>query len=647
MSVLKANCPSCAGPIEFRAGSTVVVICPFCRSAVARTDRKLEDLGKVAEIVQSKSPLKLGLRGDYQGNKFELTGRAQIKHGAGGFWDEWYATFSNGWVGWLAEAQGRFYMTFYKPLPEGFQVPDYDRLQPGQRLDGITDETHLIVNEKGTASYVAAEGEIPYQLDPSEKTNYADLVGRNGVFATIDYSTEPPYLFLGRELTLADMGLADKRAAEREARTAPAKGLGCPKCGGPLELKAPDKTERVTCPYCNSLLDVNEGGLEFLKALKPNPAPQEFVLEPGMKGRFEQFAGGEELEVIGAMTRSVTFDGIKYFWNEYLLYNPKVGFRWLVQSDDHWSFVDPVNAAELEAPQGFSSFNNSVKYDGRNFKIFQNTPARVEYVKGEFYWAVSQGETVNAADFVAPPYMLSQEMNSNEVNWSLGTYLKRNKVEKAFGIKGLPKPSNVAPNQPYEGGGLVKYGFALLGILLIIGIFMIPFSGFSSTPLPQQDIVLQPLPRPLASGRAVESNEFELDARENVRISAAAGVRRNSWSELNIDLINASNNDVEAVQIPLEYYAGVTDGESWTEDSRIGTATISSVPAGKYKLRIEGVWQDWNQPMPIWVKVEQNVTRGVNFWVAFILLAIGPVIGLFRKLSFESRRWSESMFGGS
>ena len=62
MSVLTANCPSCAGPLEFKSGSTIVIVCPFCRSAVARSDRALEDLGKVAEIAQSESPLKLGLK---------------------------------------------------------------------------------------------------------------------------------------------------------------------------------------------------------------------------------------------------------------------------------------------------------------------------------------------------------------------------------------------------------------------------------------------------------------------------------------------------------------------------------------------------------------------------------------------------------
>ncbi|KXK01537.1 MAG: hypothetical protein UZ17_ACD001001763 [Acidobacteria bacterium OLB17] len=43
MSILKTSCPACAGPIEFTAGSTIVVICPYCRSAVARTDRGVED----------------------------------------------------------------------------------------------------------------------------------------------------------------------------------------------------------------------------------------------------------------------------------------------------------------------------------------------------------------------------------------------------------------------------------------------------------------------------------------------------------------------------------------------------------------------------------------------------------------------------
>ncbi|NOT48872.1 MAG: DUF4178 domain-containing protein, partial [Acidobacteria bacterium] len=140
-----------------------MLVCPYCRSALARTDRGLSDLGKVAEVVESESPLKLGLKGVYNNQRFELTGRAQLRHEMGGFWDEWYATFSNGWVGWLAEAQGKFYLTFYQPLPEGRVLPSFDALQVGQIVQEIPAQTGMIVAEKGTATSVAADGEIPYQ----------------------------------------------------------------------------------------------------------------------------------------------------------------------------------------------------------------------------------------------------------------------------------------------------------------------------------------------------------------------------------------------------------------------------------------------------------------------------------------------------
>src|SRR6188508_2042147 len=174
MSVLKASCPSCGAPIEFKAGSTIVLVCPFCRSAIARTDRGLQDLGKVAEIVESESPLKIGLKGTFNDVRFELTGRAQLRHELGGFWDEWYATFSNGWVGWLAEAQGNFYLTFYQPLPAGATLPSFDEMQVGQSLTGFANAP-FIVTEKGVATSVAADGEIPYQLTPNEQSSYADF----------------------------------------------------------------------------------------------------------------------------------------------------------------------------------------------------------------------------------------------------------------------------------------------------------------------------------------------------------------------------------------------------------------------------------------------------------------------------------------
>ncbi|MGI8812014.1 MAG: DUF4178 domain-containing protein [Pyrinomonadaceae bacterium] len=639
MSTLRTNCPSCAAPIEFTAGSTVVVVCPFCRSAVARTDRSVQDLGKVAEIAQSGSPLKLGLKGEFKSNKFELTGRAQLKHQLGGSWDEWYATFSNGWVGWLAEAQGRFYLTFYQPLPAGTAIPRFEDLEVGSTITAIPPAV-FVVAEKGTATSIAADGEIPYRLTPYEQSNYADLSGRDNAFATIDYGMSPPWVFSGRRVTLADIGLSDAKPVEREAGAVSSAAMACPNCGGPLDLIAPDKSERVTCPNCNSLLDVNQGNLSYLHALDPPPAGQTFALSIGAEGTF---TGGQKYKIIGAVVRSVTIDGIKYFWHEYLLYDPIVGFRWLVHSDNHWNFVETVNPADVTANQNVLG-GRSAKYNGQTFKVFQDAPAVVEAVKGEFYWRVEQGETVRAVDYVAPPLMLSQEITASEVNWSLGTYMPVAAVEKAFGVLGLPKPWSVAPNQPFTGRFYYTWGAVPLFLLLLIAVAMIPIIGLQSTILSQQ-ITLPPMQNSQAA-QTIFSQPFDVKTNRNVRITASAPVN-NSFADLDVDLINDQSQEVESVNVPIEYYQGVEDGESWSEGGQSQDATLSSLPAGKYTLRVEGTRQDWQTPMNVNVKVEQNVVRGVNFLCAFLILLIAPLLGIFRKLTFESSRWRDSMFSSS
>ncbi len=640
MSVLSANCPSCAGPLEFKSGSTIVIVCPFCRSAIARSDRALEDLGKVAEIAQSESPLKLGLKGTYKENRFELTGRAQLRHELGGTWDEWYATFSNGWVGWLAEAQGRFYLTFYQPLPAGTVLPTFEGLQLGQTLPEIPNPTPLMVQERGRGTSMAADGEIPYKLTPGEQFAYADLAGKNNAFATIDYSMDPPWVFVGSQVTLEEIGLGDAKPVQREARAVSAAGMGCPNCGGPIDLIAPDKSERVTCPNCDSLLDVNQGNLSYLKSLTPSPDQPAFVAPIGAEGSFKDDV---KFKIIGAVVRSVTFDGIKYYWHEYLLYNPMVGFRWLVHSDNHWNFVEPINPADVTQSNAFAA-GGSVDYNGQKFKIFQDAPATVEYVKGEFYWRVEQGEVVRAVDYVAAPLMLSQEISPNEINWSVGTYLTNEEVEKAFGVTNLPKPWGVGPNQPFTGQFYYTWGALPLLALLVVAVIMIPLAGITKTVM-SQEVILPPMVN-ATTAQAVFSQPFDLKGNSNVRITAGAQVN-NSWADLDIDLINDQSQEVESVNTPVEYYSGSDSDGAWTEGDKSTDATISSLPAGKYTLRVEGTWQDWQAQMPVSVKVEQGVNRGVNFCCAFIVLLLVPVFGLFRKWSFEAGRWKDSMFGSS
>jgi hypothetical protein len=184
----------------------------------------------------------------------------------------------------------------------------------------------------------------------------------------------------------------------------------------------------------------------------------------------------------------------------------------------------------------------------------------------------------------------------------------------------------------------------MLGVLLVVAALMIPLSGFSSTPLSQQ-IVLPPTAS-ATTAQTVFSQPFELRGNRNVRITASAPLN-NSFADLDIDLINEQNNEVESVNVPIEYYQGSDSDGAWTEGGQTQNADLSSLPAGKYTLRVEGTWQNFGQPLPVTVKVEQNINRGVNFCLAFGVLALLPILGLIRKFMFESKRWSESMFSNS
>ncbi|MBL8507400.1 MAG: DUF4178 domain-containing protein, partial [Chitinimonas sp.] len=57
-----------------------MAVCGFCRSTLVRHDADLENLGKMAELAEDRSPFKLRFRGKYRTVGFELIGRLQLKY---------------------------------------------------------------------------------------------------------------------------------------------------------------------------------------------------------------------------------------------------------------------------------------------------------------------------------------------------------------------------------------------------------------------------------------------------------------------------------------------------------------------------------------------------------------------------------------
>jgi hypothetical protein len=627
---VQANCPGCGAAIEFKIGSSMVTVCAYCRSIVARGDRKLEDLGKVAALVETDSPLEVGLRGKYKGTPFEITGRAQLAHSAGGVWDEWYAAFPKDHWGWLAEAQGRFYMTFPVPKAPVESLPAYDKVELRDTVLVAADR-ELRVAEKGRAKMVSAEGEIPYRLEPGQTFTYADLSGPDHAFGTIGYEEDGPEVYLGREVTLDELEIPKKSKARHDARQIGAQQVSCPQCGGALALRAPDKTERVACPNCGSLLDCHQGNLRFLAALEPGQVKP--ILPMGSVGTLPE----GPMTVIGMIQRSVTFDGVDYHWEEYLLYEPRLGFRWLVRSDNHWSYVRPLRPGDV------SGAGRTRLYDDRTFKLFQKADASVTYVVGECYWKVTVGETVQTADYIRPPEMLAREMtiakDGEEINWSLGTYLTPEAVETAFNIHGLTRPWNIAPNQPYPYTQIYKsWGWLTLAAAMLAILFIMTSSHrkvFEQTIVVDQNATPE---RP----QAYVTEQFELAARKNIEVKVEAAVD-NAWLGVEGALVSdATPHRVQPFYLPVKFYHDVEDGEPWSEGGHHNSTILSALPAGKYTLELEIAGEQRKLPHSLRVRVDQGVPRWLYVFVVFGLLSIFPIIMLFYHFNFEYRRWQES-----
>lgn len=115
--------------------------------------------------------------------------------------------------------------------------------------------------------------------------------------------------------------------------------FNCPACGGQLQLRAPGRSLSIACQHCGAVLDAKDERHKLLskhaQALTAKPS-----IPLGRRGTIR----GEELEVVGYMRRRVNYYGVFYEWAEYLLHNPYKGFRWLVESNGHWTFLKPLES---------------------------------------------------------------------------------------------------------------------------------------------------------------------------------------------------------------------------------------------------------------------------------------------------------------
>lgn len=211
----QVKCPECGAPAPFR-GTAVSLVCEYCGSTVVRAGADVRLLGKVSAILDNGSPIILGAKGKHAGVPFEIVGRLQVRH-LRGTWNEWYLLFADNTAGWLADAQGSYYLT--RPGDHrsvSGRVPLFDNVTIGtwREVQG----TSYMVTEKRSAEYQGAEGSLPFEAEPGLTFYSVDLSGPDGEFLTLDYGTtadhQQPVPYFGVAVDLSALELHPLRRFE-------------------------------------------------------------------------------------------------------------------------------------------------------------------------------------------------------------------------------------------------------------------------------------------------------------------------------------------------------------------------------------------------------------------------------------------------
>ncbi|SBT10132.1 conserved hypothetical protein [Candidatus Accumulibacter aalborgensis] len=629
----RATCPSCGAPAAFRSALSIYVVCEFCRSTLLRSGEDLQNLGRMADLLEDSSRLQIGSEGTFGGRHFVIVGRIQMKYDAG-FWNEWYILFDNGRSAWLGDAAGEYVVSAQVTVSD--PLPAFEALAPEMSL--TLDGRRFTVTDLETARCISGQGELPFRVAAGYDVNTADLRS-NDRFATIDYSETPPLVFVGQPTNFAELKLEKlKELSAPAADGAPQVGVrafNCPHCAAPLQIHSA-AIESVACDTCGSIIGVSNENVSLLaraaQALREAP-----WLPLGSRGTLH----GVDWEVIGFMRRSMTSDGNDYPWAEYLLFNAQDGFAWLIEDQGHWNF-----ARTLANPPAVSRGQAKFKRDGLEFKRFNSGKAEVTYVVGEFYWRVAVGELCAVDDYICPPLMLSREVTVKEASWSQAEYLEPADLGAAFVVKTPPlKRVGVYANQPNSLAAthtnacrlFWKLALAATVVQLAFALF------FAAQGLLRQQLVLSPQ----NDEATVTSQEFVLKSRARSLLVRHSTDVSNNWLSLTSTLVEKDSGESYQGEQEISHYKGVDEGESWSEGSPSDEMVFKGIPAGTYYLVIEYELGTDNAAAVVdTLEVVRNPTAWSNFVLLLIFLAIFPLLSRWRRNAFEARRWNESDLGG-
>ena len=427
------------------------------------------------------------------------------------------------------------------------------------------------------------------------------------------------------------------------APVAATKAMQCPSCGGAIELFAAGYSTTHVCQYCGSEIDLTEDRAKLL--VEHVEAAKALLIPLGTMG----VLNGVEWVCVGNMEKTDGWDR----WEEFLLFNPFRGYRWLVRTESGWSIGTPI----LSQPADPN--DDRIRYEGKRLnRIYNPADSTVERAIGEFYWRVKRGDKVRSTTYAGNGLVLSCEITRDEYNWTLEEFVSSRVVAEAFGVEDTGQyPQTGSTPSPHQPNPYSEHAtnFALVaGIAFVAAMLLSVLLSFEGE---QKQASFNANPTNLE--RSFELGTFTVNGRARpFTITARGEPGDNNWMYLEYTLTNTATDEEIIASQPIQYYYG----SDWREDDREGTVKISSVPPGTYRLTAEVLLPEdevpgarervqsrqnsglsWDTPgygRPITVEVYSNGVFYSNLVLLFLAL-FAPVIWMAARVwGFESARVS-------
>ena len=618
-------CPFCSRAISFTSTTNTLIVCSSCKKTVVRDAYNRLSTQPIASIEQAVSVIQPGTTGVWKGKKFRVLGRIRAWFEESVF-SYWTILTEDGKIAWMGEGYGIYSIVQTTELGKTVSHRQISERSIGDVLD-ITQLGKTVLEQKYYCSFWELEGESFFPYPKESSFRVFEFASATGQHIMLLENAQREILTYSIDYTqFESLKLSNLRAFQSWPMD-----FTCVTCSATVRVKTFPYSQCCACTACGSMYTRSKDRSKFNLANKAD-SKAESAIPIGSEGLIM----GISYTVIGVIEKQEV-SKYKSRWREYSLFNHEHGFAFLSEYDGNWIYVKETG----DSPVLINQNTNSFTYKHEPFELFNKYNYTIVVAAGEFPTNSFDNNEAKAREFISPPEMWIEERNKQEgIIWFHARHVNRKTIEKNFSGTVLPPKYSVGAIEPSN--FISPYKLLVTGTIACL----ILLFAHLATGLAKQNKVLLDESFSFNDSTnkfATVTPRFDLNksvATLEFNINAPV---YNNWFELSATLVNAETGKEYSFSKGVEYYAGYTDGEHWSEGGTSETAFLANIPKGKYFFQLEGTRSPTGDKLSSFtVKIIYDNPNHVNLAVGIGIIVLAFALAYLLINIKEKRRWANS-----